>query len=79
VASPYFSSESRRPDIPRQDSPTHGSGRPIENERTAMVRICRPGLRHPFLPRRRWQAAGLITGDEDRTTPAASPTRRWTG
>ena len=28
-------------------------GRPIENKRTAMVRICRPGLRHPFLPRRR--------------------------
>jgi len=48
-----FSSESRRPDIPRQDSPTRGSGRPIENERTAMLRICRPGLRHPFLPRRR--------------------------
>ena len=48
-----FSSESRRPDIPRQDSPTRGSGRPIENERTAMLRICRPGLRHPILPRRR--------------------------
>jgi hypothetical protein len=52
--------ESRRPDITRQDSTTRGSGGPIENERTAMVRICRSGLRHPFLPRRRWQAAGLI-------------------
>ena len=48
-----FSSDSRRPDIPRQDSLTRGSGRPIENERTAMVRICRPDLLHPFLPRRR--------------------------
>ena len=34
-------------------APPAAQGRPIENERTAMVRICRPGLRHPFLPRRR--------------------------
>ena len=45
-----FRLKSGRPDTPCQDGPTR---RPIENERMAMVRICRPGLRHPFLPRRR--------------------------
>jgi hypothetical protein len=64
-----FSFDFRRPDIPHQDSLTCSSGRPMapmQNERTAMIQICSPGLRHPLGAGDK-QPVELLA-DEDRTT-----------
>ena len=81
MAPPHFSSDPRRPDIPRQDSLTRGSGRPIAPLRMnvrpwfgSAVLAC---AIHSFLGGGDKQPVELLA-DEDRTTPAASPTRRWT-
>jgi hypothetical protein len=77
-----FSFDSRRPDIPRQDSLTRGSGRPIALTQRMNVRpwfgSAVPACSiHSFLGGGDKQPVDLLA-DEDRTTPAASPTRRWT-
>ena len=74
--------DSRRPHIPRQDSLTRGSVRPIAPTQRMNVR---PWLGsavlacsiHSFLAGGDKQPVELLA-DEDRTIPAASPTRGWT-
>src|SRR6266446_4065378 len=60
-----FSFDSRRPDIPTSRQPQPRLGTPdstdVENERTAMVQICCPGLHHPFLAF--WPSIGFKAGD----------------
>jgi hypothetical protein len=77
-----FSFDSRRPDIPRQDSLTRGSGRPIAPTQRMNLRPWFGSAAlacsiHSFPGGGDKRPVDLLA-DEDRTTLAVSPTRRWT-
>ena len=79
---PIFSFDSRRADIPRQDSLTRGSGRPMAPTQGVNVRpwfgsAVSACAIHSFLGGGNKQPVDCWP-TKTGTTPPASPTRRWT-